>query len=381
MEHYTDPNRYEGTDSARLQAAVDDAAKRGLGMTVISRKEDDPLSPWELTETLLLPSDFTLVIDNCTLRLADGVFCNAIANRNYTTPLGRTAAGRQRNIRVEGRGSAVISGGEYNGLGERNANRDGRPPIWVNAMLLFTNVEGIALENLRLERSRWWAVCFIHCACGEVRHLRFASDCTYVDENGAVIEGIPDNSLYERIRVKNSDGVDLRCGCHDFLLEDLSGFTEDDTVALTGLPARPGRLEETFYLEGASTDIRNVIIRDIHSYSFCSLVRLLNQGGIQLYNVTISGVTDTWEPDCGVCRSGYTVRLGDAWPYGGRAALPEETRNITVENVTSAAEKVGVNLSGGMSGILVRNARLSRAGENAKAVSSEEADGWDITTE
>ena len=381
MEQYTDPNRYEGTDSARLQQAVDDAERRGLGMTVISRKEEDPLSPWELTETLLLPSDFTLVIENCTLRLADGTFCNAIANRNYRTPRGRTMTGRQRNIRIEGRGNAVISGGEYNGLGERNAGREGRPPIWVNAMLFFTNVEGITVENLRLEKSRWWAVCFTHCASGVVRHLRFEADRTRVDETGAVTEGIPDVSLYDQIRVKNADGVDLRTGCHDFLLEDLSGFTEDDTVALTAIPARNGNVEDTFGLEGADTGIRNVTIRDIRSYSVCSLVRLLNQGGVRLSNVLISGVTDTWEQGCGVCRSQYTVRLGDCHPYGGRASLPEELQNVTVEHVFSAAELVGVNLSGGMRGVLVRDVRLLHAGKGAAAVSRAEAEGGDIVVE
>ena len=378
MEHYTDPNRYEGTDSARLQAAVDDAERRGLGMTVITRKEDDPLAPWELTETLLLPSDFTLVIENCTLRLADGVFCNAVSNRNCGTALGRTLEGRQKNIRILGLGNAVISGGNYNGLGERNANREGRPPIWVNAMLFFTNVEGIVLENLRLEKSRWWAVCFTHCSAGTVRHIRFESDRTRVDEDGRIVEGLPEHFHYEQIRVKNSDGVDLRTGCHDFLLEDLSGFTEDDTVALTGVPPRDGGLESVFDLEGASDDIRNVIIKDIHSYSFCSLVRLLNQGGVRLYNITVSGVTDTWEPDCGISRSNYAVRLGDPHPYGGRAALPEETSHITVENVISAARLAGVNLSGGMSHVLVRNARLARAAGGAAAVSSDGAEGEDI---
>ncbi len=378
---FTDPNDYAGSDSRRIQAAIDDAAARGLGRTVISRRREAPAEPWIITETLYLPSDFTLVVDNCTLRLGDGVFCNLIANRNAYAPEGRTAAGRQHNIVLEGRGRATLSGGAYNGLSERSAGRDGRPPIWVNCLVFFANAEGITVRDLRLERARWWAVCFIHCARGQVRGLHFESDRTRADGNGVVLPGIPEGCDYGQIRVKNADGVDLRAGCHDFLIEDLSGFTEDDTVALTALPARSGNLEDAFRLEGACADIQNVTVRNVRARSVCSLVRLLNQGGVRLRGVAVSGVADTWTPGCGLCRSAFTVRLGDAHPYGGRAALPEETEDITIGNVSSAAARAGVMLSGGMRRILVKNVRLAGAGPNAVAVRADEAAGEDVRTE
>ena len=388
--YWTDPNLFCGTDSEKIRAAVLEAERLGLGMTVISRKKDAPEEPWSITEPISLPSDFTLVIDNCTLRMADGTFCNMITNRNCRRPAGRTMEGRQRNIRVEGRGNACISGGAYNGLGERNSGKNGMPDIWENNLILFTNVEGVTVQNLRIENQRWWALNFIHCADGLVRDLRYMSDCTSFGENGEVLQGIPADPArrddarpitgeeYEAIRVKNADGIDLRVGCHDFLIENIYGFVEDDMIALTGLN---GKLEENFRLEGASTDMRNITIRNVRAASICSLVRLLNQGGVKLYNIHIDGVTDIWQSGKLYRRSHGAVRLGDIHPYGKRPAFPEETVNITIENVISCGTQYGVNLSGGMTDVLVRNVRLWNAAPEAEAVKTDEANGTGIRVE
>jgi hypothetical protein len=71
------------------------------------------------------------------------------------------------------------------------------------------------------------------------------------------------------------------------VIENITGFTEDDTVALTGLY---GRLEKQFEVDGLSIDIYNVTIRNIASASFCTNVRLLNQGEVKLHDILIDGV-------------------------------------------------------------------------------------------
>ncbi len=370
MRTFTCPNEYLGTDSERIRKAVDEAAALGLNRTIISQKAGAPEEPWNITEPILLPSDFHLIVDNCTLRMGDGTFCNMITNKNCRTPEGRTQAGRQRNIVVEGRGNAVLSGGEYNGLCEWNAGKDGWPKIWENNLILFTNVEGVTVRNLRLERQRWWAICFVHCAWGKVTDLHFEADCTSIDENGNRVFGIPDGTSYPNIYLRNADGVDLRMGCHDFLIQNLTGFCEDDFVALTCLN---GNIEKEFSLEGGTKEIANVQIQNILGGSVCSQVRLLNKAGTGIRNVQISNITDTWTPEAPFHRAHFTVRVGDV-SYGDTQPMPEECRNITIENVYSCAELSAVALCGGMKNVTVRNICPDLMAPDAVLLQQDEAD-------
>ena len=54
------------------------------------------------------------------------------------------------------------------------------------------------------------------------------------DENGNLYHGLK-RGHYNDILIKNADGVDIRQGCHHILIENLTGFVEDDCVACTAL--------------------------------------------------------------------------------------------------------------------------------------------------
>ena len=73
---------------------------------------------------------------------------------------------------------STLDGGEYNGLHEKNAGREGRPPIWVNNMILFTNVKRFRVEGLHMTNQRWWASNFIGCSEGTIHNLSFLADHT-----------------------------------------------------------------------------------------------------------------------------------------------------------------------------------------------------------
>ena len=122
----------------RIQNAITEAKNNGTNRIVISRHNDRTGSDiWNIDRTVFLPDDIELLIDNAHLRLADGVFCNMFANENITKETSRTRAGEQKNITIRGIGNALLDGGVYNGLSERNSEKDGRPHISVNTMLLF----------------------------------------------------------------------------------------------------------------------------------------------------------------------------------------------------------------------------------------------------
>ena len=94
---------------------------------------------FEINEAVQLPSDFTLVLDSCHLRMADGCYSQMFVNENYGTELGKTPAGTNRNINIIGRGEAILDGGKYNGLSEKTSGKDGRPHVSKNNLILFFN--------------------------------------------------------------------------------------------------------------------------------------------------------------------------------------------------------------------------------------------------
>ena len=303
---------------------------------------------WEIDEAIRLPSNFTLVLENCHLRMSDGSYSNMFVNEHHGTEIGKTLEGRDRNISIIGRGETILDGGKYNGLSEKNHSRDGNPPIWKNNLLLFTNVEGFSISGLSCRNQRWWALNFIYCAHGYLGNIGFCSNDTGIDENGNEYHGLI-RDRYDEVLVKNSDGIDLRQGCHDILIENITGFTEDDTVALTGLN---GRLEQTFTVDALPSDIYNVEIRNIRTASFCTNVRLLNQGDVKLHDILIDGVCDTSAESPYMDIGRHSVRIGDVHLYGTRHATADETYNITIKNVRSRAP-YAIALAGKMSNLVM----------------------------
>ncbi len=303
---------------------------------------------WEIESAVRIPSDLTLILDGCHLKMADGVCENLFVNERHGTALGKTPAGTDRNIAIRGRNGAILDGGTYNGLSERNQRQNGLPPIWKNNLILFSNVDGLEISGLSCYNQRWWALNFIYCANGRLCDLDFRASDIGIDENGNAYHGLK-HERYGEVLVKNADGIDLRQGCHDFVIENITGFTEDDSVALTGLN---GSLEQTFAVAGLPSDISNVTIRNVSTAAFCANVRLLNQGGI---SILIDSVTDTSADSPCLDRGIYAVRVGDTHLYGARHATADETYDITIRNVFSRAAGAAVTLAGNMRGLVLEN--------------------------
>ncbi len=153
--------------------------------------------------------------------------------------------------------------------------------------------------------------------------------------------------------MKNADGIDIRLGCHQIKIENVTGFTGDDTVALTGLLKGS---EYAFKTEGKPIDICNVEIKNIKSAAFCSMVRLLSQGGVPLHDIFVDGVYDmSKECEC-LDRGGCGVKVGDTTRlYGSRHATEDETYNITIKNVSTRAKFRAIVLGGKMKNVIFEN--------------------------
>ena len=270
---YASDERFWGADDSQtIQNAVDYAAEIGFGQVIIPRFNDRTGQPlWDLPRAVLLPSDMTIVLDNCHIRHADDTMDNLFRNRNMWTELGGTIEGEQHDIHIIGRGNAWVDGGKHNGIFEQHLRDD---PDKYKSMLYqtpitFANVRRVEVRGIRFHETRYWALCF-HCCCwGTVSDLH-----------------IENSGLYE-----NQDGVNLRIGCEFFTIQNITGWTGDDVVALTALPE--GR-SKPHIVSGKSVDIHDVTIRNIIASSHgCGLVRMLCENGAREYNITIDNVKDT----------------------------------------------------------------------------------------
>lgn len=70
-------------DSFTIQTLIDRAYESKENKAVIPRinpRTGEDL--WEINKTIFLPSDFTLVLDSCHLRMADDVYCNMFCNKH-----------------------------------------------------------------------------------------------------------------------------------------------------------------------------------------------------------------------------------------------------------------------------------------------------------
>ena len=321
------PNDFKSlsTDSKMIQAAVDEAAKHGATVVIprVNERREDCL--WEIDETIVLHTGSSVVLENCYMRMADGCYANFFKN---DATLGKWWRKETRNydISIRGEGNTVLDGGKHNGLIENeftiydeNGNFAGRRTIngfkncLVNIGILMQNVERVEVSGIRFVRPRYWCMNFEYCAQGHIHDIVFDADGTN----------------------QNQDGLDIREGCHNFLVENLSGRTGDDMLALTnfGHPKRRVGGEDT----NMDTAIHDIVVRDLRATMShrCDIIRLLCRGETEIYNVQICGVQDTTPPE--ISRPLAAIRIGDVSDYQARLNRLGEMRNVTVRDVCTRA--------------------------------------------
>lgn len=371
--YYTDPNEFSlETDSQNIQAAVNAAHENGCNHVVIPRINGRTGQPqWVIDTTILLPSHMYVEIDNAHLRMADGVFCQMFRNSHADTPISATAEGQQEDIIIQGCGRALLDGGVHNGLREDTALKDGLPGIYNNLTIWFHNVKNFKIDGLTIRDQRWWAIAFAFASQGIVSNLRFE----ITDKSWR--KGHPLNPEHPW---RNQDGVDLRVGCHDIQIFNITGETCDDVVALTAL-AEHGqnqkRFEDIYHCHHLSSDIYNVDIRNINAFNnHCAIVRLLCHFGNKIYNVSIDNIIDATPMEHPVAveegqRTACCIKVGE---NGYHRNIPElgcqhgDLSNIRISNVFSNA-LTAVNLNCSVRDLDVRNIQVGAKGINAVSVS------------
>jgi len=354
------PNLFTGTDSEKIAQALAAAENNG-GVIRIPARAADAASDrnfWLLDEAVLLPSDTTLILENCVLKLSDQCRDNFIRTAN--AGLGIENPEPVHNIHITGIGSVELIGADHprstgdsgKVLGQRSygtdAGKEGESQKgdWRNIGILLANVDNFSIENLKLRQTHCWGISIERGTNGTIRGLTFDSS-----EN-RTIDGAT-------VKTLNQDGLDLRKGCRNIVIENIRGVTGDDLVALTaiGIDKRPGgRLESTEVMPtdpDVDNDICYVTIKNVVGYAAGGhqIVRLLNASGIKIHHVVIDTVVDT-SPEDVIDRA--TVRIGDANPSWGGVTPLGDTHGILITNVESRSAQA-VLIAGSLTDSIITN--------------------------
>ncbi len=276
MKNYIDPNEtIMENDSATIQAAVDLAKEQGIFKIQIPRinmRTGEAL--WTISKTVRLPSNMCVVLDNCYMQMADDVVGGFFCSDNLFTERGTRLEDRMHNISIIGIGSSVLDGGNPTDLNERTQKTIG-VPVALNTPIFFMNVEGFKVENISIINHRYWGMRFQFCSKGVIRDIFF---CANKDR-------------------RNQDGINLRNGCHDILIENINGQTGDDMIALSAIDtdSKVGfNVDYPLIVEGLDWDIHDVLVRNISGAAIRHpLVALRNHNGAKMYNITIENLRDT----------------------------------------------------------------------------------------
>jgi len=368
---YIDVNLFSNCscDSDMIQMAVDRARETGESVLIPKMNVRTGKAIWEIDKTVLLYSETVLLLQNAHLRLADNAICNMFANSNARKPEALTEEGRQRNITIQGIGKAILDGGVHNGLYEvngiaRNVSKYPERDVSENCMIFIQNVEHLQIDNIQIKDSRYWAICLYTTTYSRVSNIHFSSQSN----------------------VPNQDGVDLLKGCHDVIVENITGSVGDNVIALLAT-------DDAIYKKVVNNlrdgDIYNITIRDVMVYGVggCALIRLLNHDGFRIYNVHIDNVIETspWSmQDASVAQNpdliiksdeqgriyherqlvpgeeGYrceaAILIGESYWYNVSKAAHGDTFGIRVTNVMTHARY----------GVFINNTLLDSSFENIR---------------
>lgn len=141
----------------------------------------------------------------------------------------------------------------------------------------------------------------------------------------------------------NQDGLDLRRGCRRILVENISGATGDDLLAMTAIrsdaaPEVPGSEVTSTEKNERDNDLCHIIIRNVigHSAGGHQIVRFLNASGIRIHHVLLDGVIDNSPENC---RNNAAVRIGDRVAAWGGIAPLGDTAFLQIRNIQSHAHR------------------------------------------
>jgi polygalacturonase len=346
------PNQFKkGSDSDRIEAAVK-LAKKTSGVVVIPAINANGSNIWKLDRAILLPSNITVMLDNCTIQLSDS--CRDNMFRSDNVGMGITTPVWNNNIHIIGIGEVFLIGADNprsSGDAGRTLTLDpdlerekgnwrvsygtdaGNPAQkqtgdWRNIMILIAQVENFSLKNVKIRNSHAWAVSFERTRNAEL------SDINIFNPEEITIGN-------RKMKVFNKDGIDLRQGCKNFRINNISGFTGDDFIALSSLDVKGatdptnGSIHSTMVTasrwKGSEDDTEQIFITNINAESICRSIAIRASDSSGIHHVYIEGLISREVPGHG---GRHNAVLIGGKGYGA-LSQPGKINHIHVMNVIS----------------------------------------------
>lgn len=314
-----------GTDSDAIDRCFAAANGAQGHRTVVFDGKD-----FRIDRAICVSSGTQVIVDDCAIRQNDGVFDNIFRGDNlvlngidpYGIPLDVTPLS---DIRIIGKGGARLIGTGKPRVGYHPFLREYQEMTgdfwgWRTLMISFSCCDGFELAGFRLEQTMCWAVSFDNCQNCHIHDLDIHS------------------------HVKNGDGIDFRSGCHHCVVENITGFTSDDTVACTALAIGKAEPVPSKYLstlepyndsrETIDGDISHITVRNIFTGGHHHGVICLAAFGNQVRDINISDIRESGEGDREAAVKIYTG-YGNGYKSG-------DIRDIRIDNVVSNIAKYAV---------------------------------------
>lgn len=372
-------NNFVGkTDSDTFDNAINNLDnERVLVITSRVSDKEPERDYWLIDRAILVPENTTVILRNCKIKLSDS--CRDNFFRSANCGMGIDFPNEISNIHIIGEGLCVLEGADHpraTGDGGKilhapcphfpedicriadwipeerrtpekiefmdvhahsygtDANKENESHFgdWRGIGILLANVSNFTISNIKIADSHGWGISLEACSHGIVEKIDFeAHMCKEID-------GMTMN-------IENQDGIDIRNGCHDITVSDITGVTGDDVVALTAIAnddaelVAGGRVRSTHVMHNdwskRDKNIRNIIINNIKAEStLCFVIRLL-ACNTEIQNVVINNVIDTYDKSEGHVG---TVLIGEPDGSYGKN-LPESIKNISVSNMICNSER------------------------------------------
>lgn len=267
-----------------------------------------------LDSCIIIPSHVTLQ-NTATIKLKrvhDNILRNwSIGRPPYIVP---TA---DRDISIVGLGAGIFQGNDNSGNDDNPVLGDTNLYKYTMSLYLGNITNYSVIGNIIMNSNAWG------CNNEQARWGLFR-----------------DNIILQNGNHLNQDGINIREGCHDILIDGLRGVTQDDFVALTNINGRSKEytaLKDVIYERNGTLNTYNIKIKNIHrnvadTFSGFSNPRiykggilLLNTSGRKLWNVEIENVTGLPQLNVGYDSTTF------AGQYGSLPLLGD-TYNIRVSN-------------------------------------------------
>ena len=303
-----------------------------------------------IDRAILVPSNIQIIIDGCLIKQNNGVFDNVFRSANVsvdeTNPYGIPLDVKQlEDVRIIGKNGASIAGPDvpkvgYHPVLENHQNMTGDFWGWRTHMFSFPYAKNIEVCGLILLQTMGWAMSFDSGYNINIHDLEIHSD------------------------VKNGDGIDFRSGCHDCIVQNIAGYTSDDTIACTAMASSENVLYPVKnYLypsepynelkKPENKDIHDIVIRNIMTGGKCHGVICLAARGNQVYNISIDGVI---EHNKGNREASVKIYTGYWDGY-----KPGDIHDISVKNVQSKISEYAVQVTSDVKNVTLKNIRQERS--------------------